>query len=364
MVTTHGTGKRWKTQFAVSVDKGRGCQPVGQQIAFYAYMSSNIHMNRLYRHKIFVYDSVETNIGNGYDARTGKFIAPQSGVYVIHTTTVSIDYSASIIEIVKNGVVKDVAFADSGNHDDRVTIYNNNLRDVYKIELKKAATHFFWISIVLIGVSAGSIIFGILKIVYKDTDIFSREQGTPIWSGALLLLSGIFCYFGSKIDIDDRNLPSSNYTKRVNIYRVINGLSLGINVIAAGLSSVPIFWILYICVEYGCFVRENQAWDIATLILSIILCFFNILGFAVLQTYDKALQSDRSPPEGGTDTQRNLDLPQQHNHRPSNLDPGFYGEYRLGTLENKLPAAYGFREREVNIVNIPTAPPPDYSACI
>ncbi|XP_062607999.1 uncharacterized protein LOC134269810 [Saccostrea cucullata] len=42
MVTTHGTGKRWKTQFAVSVDKGRGCQPVdciwiiGSSLIFWA----------------------------------------------------------------------------------------------------------------------------------------------------------------------------------------------------------------------------------------------------------------------------------------------------------------------------------------
>lgn len=28
---------------------------------------------------------VETNAGNGYDVRSGKFTAPESGIYVFHT---------------------------------------------------------------------------------------------------------------------------------------------------------------------------------------------------------------------------------------------------------------------------------------
>ncbi|XP_061176134.1 complement C1q-like protein 4 [Saccostrea echinata] len=101
--------------------KGSQLTGTGQQIAFYAYMSSNIQIKTLSKHKIFVYDRVETNIRNGYNAKSGKFIAPQSGVYVIHTTTVSYDKSASVIEIVQNGVVKDIAFADSGDHKDKDT---------------------------------------------------------------------------------------------------------------------------------------------------------------------------------------------------------------------------------------------------
>ncbi|XP_062585236.1 C1q-related factor-like [Saccostrea cucullata] len=115
--------------------KGSQSTGIGQQIAFYAYMSSSIQINTLSKHKIFVYDRVETNLGNGYDAKSGKFVVPESGVYVIHTTTVSYDKSSSVIELVKNGVVKDIAFADSGNHEDRdssstLTILNLKKGDV------------------------------------------------------------------------------------------------------------------------------------------------------------------------------------------------------------------------------------------
>ncbi|XP_061165718.1 complement C1q tumor necrosis factor-related protein 3-like [Saccostrea echinata] len=107
----------------------------GKQIAFYAYMSNNVQIKTLSKHKIFVYDRVETNIGNGYDAKSGKFIAPESGVYVIHSTTVSYDRSYSIIEIVQNDVIKDIALADSYSHGDRdssstLTILNLKKGDV------------------------------------------------------------------------------------------------------------------------------------------------------------------------------------------------------------------------------------------
>ncbi|XP_061180084.1 complement C1q-like protein 4 isoform X2 [Saccostrea echinata] len=107
----------------------------GTQIAFYAYMSSNIKIKTLSKQKIFVYDRVETNIGNGYDARSGKFIAPENGVYVIHTTTVAYDRSYSIIEIVQNGVIKDIGLADAFDHADRassstLTILNLKKGDV------------------------------------------------------------------------------------------------------------------------------------------------------------------------------------------------------------------------------------------
>ncbi|XP_062582327.1 complement C1q-like protein 4 [Saccostrea cucullata] len=107
----------------------------GKQIAFYAYMSGNVYISTLSKHKIFVYDRVETNIGNGYDVKSGKFTAPESGVYVIHTTTVAYDRSYSIIEVVKNGVIKDIGLADAYHHDDRaasstLTILNLKKGDV------------------------------------------------------------------------------------------------------------------------------------------------------------------------------------------------------------------------------------------
>lgn len=51
--------------------------------------------------------------------KTGNFTAPESGVYVFHTTTAAIDNSHSTIEIVANGQVKDITWADAMDHNDR-----------------------------------------------------------------------------------------------------------------------------------------------------------------------------------------------------------------------------------------------------
>ncbi|XP_062598476.1 uncharacterized protein LOC134259896 [Saccostrea cucullata] len=289
---------------------------------------------------------------------------------------------------------------------------------------QKAARHFFWMSIVLVGISTSSIVFGIVLVVHsigRFVFSFSVHTGALIWSGTMLLLSGISCYFVSKMDINNINLPSSSYIKRVTVYRVINGLSLGINVIATGLCSVSVFWITLICMasHYPCSLSDYQKWDIVAFILSIIMCIANIVGFVLtcsLRINNNAFQSyakrntsrnirytERNPHERGNYSIRNIDLPQQHNYRPCDLDPRFYGEYRLCKLQNRyldprfygeyrlcrlqnmlppdtysdldpkfnkeyrlcrsqnmLPSAYGFKAREVNIFNTPTDPPPSY----
>lgn len=92
---------------------------IGQQIAFFAYMSKNVAIKTLSKYKTFVYDRVETNTGNGYDIKSGKFTAPESGHYVFHTSTTAFDKSYSIIEIVKNNKLVDVALADANDHNDR-----------------------------------------------------------------------------------------------------------------------------------------------------------------------------------------------------------------------------------------------------
>jgi hypothetical protein len=48
------------------------------------------------KHQTIIYDSVDLNIGNGYDKTTGKFTTPSSGLYVFHITTGSLDSSHSI----------------------------------------------------------------------------------------------------------------------------------------------------------------------------------------------------------------------------------------------------------------------------
>ena len=82
-------------------------------------MSTNVPISSLSKHKAFVYDRIETNAGNAYNSATGKFTAPGEGMYVFHTTTPAYDKSWSTIEIVKNGAVKDIGFADAMDHNDR-----------------------------------------------------------------------------------------------------------------------------------------------------------------------------------------------------------------------------------------------------
>ena len=93
--------------------------PTGQQIVFFAYMSKNVPIRTLSKHKAFVYDRIETNAGNAYNSATGKFIAPVDGMYVFHTTTPAYDKTCCTIEVVKNGAVKNIGFADAMDHNDR-----------------------------------------------------------------------------------------------------------------------------------------------------------------------------------------------------------------------------------------------------
>jgi hypothetical protein len=93
----------------------------GRNIAFYAYISKNVPISSLSPNKILVYDVVDLNLGKGYDVISGKFIAPDSGLYAFHVTTVSYDKSWSTVKLMLDGAVKNVGFADSGNHNDRAS---------------------------------------------------------------------------------------------------------------------------------------------------------------------------------------------------------------------------------------------------
>ncbi|XP_062598475.1 uncharacterized protein LOC134259894 [Saccostrea cucullata] len=195
---------------------------------------------------------------------------------------------------------------------------------------QKAAEHFFRMSIVLIGISASSIVFGIVMIVDKDSVIFSFsvDTGALIWSGAALFLSGISCYFVSKTDIDNRNIPSSSFINRVTVYRVINGMSLGINVVATGLCFVSIFNFLFFCVaslygNYTCAVEGNQKKDIVAVSLSIVMLISNIVGFLLSSIIIKPLQTngEGNPPERENNNLKIVKPPQENVNRPRDLDP-------------------------------------------
>lgn len=98
-------------------------------------MSKNVPINTISKYKTLVYERVKTNAGNGYDVRSGKFTAPESGIYVFHTSTAAYDKSYSTIEVVKNGEVKDVAFSDAMDHTDRAAALSMTILSLTKGEI-------------------------------------------------------------------------------------------------------------------------------------------------------------------------------------------------------------------------------------
>ena len=84
-------------------------------------MSNNILISSLSANKTFVYDRVETNVGNGYDVTTGYFVAPEDGVYAFHVTTVARDKTHCSVELVQNEEIKDIGWADAMDHPDRAS---------------------------------------------------------------------------------------------------------------------------------------------------------------------------------------------------------------------------------------------------
>jgi len=101
------------TLFVLGIKSGNAA------VAFFAYLSQSLSLASVTKHQTIIYDSIDLNIGNGYDKTTGKFTTPSSGLYVFHVTTGSFDRSHSIVELVVNNVVKDIGWADSMDHEDR-----------------------------------------------------------------------------------------------------------------------------------------------------------------------------------------------------------------------------------------------------
>ncbi|CAC5402577.1 unnamed protein product [Mytilus coruscus] len=82
-------------------------------VAFYAYRSGNLGTGSNLRHRIVVYDRVDLNIGNAYNKHNGKFTAPSDGLYLFHVSTGVYFKSYAVMQLVLNGVVKDIGFPDS-----------------------------------------------------------------------------------------------------------------------------------------------------------------------------------------------------------------------------------------------------------
>jgi hypothetical protein len=88
-------------------------------IAFYAYLRGSLPLKTMQTHQTIVYDQADLNLGNGYNKANGKFTTPMNGTYVFHVATGAIDQSHASVELVVNGIIKDVSWADSMDHADR-----------------------------------------------------------------------------------------------------------------------------------------------------------------------------------------------------------------------------------------------------
>ena len=82
-----------------------------EQIAFYTYLSANSAAS-LRQHHILVFDTVKTNMGNGYHVGDGIFIVPSSGLYVFAWTVTVQPHGWASVEIVVNAEVLGSTFAD------------------------------------------------------------------------------------------------------------------------------------------------------------------------------------------------------------------------------------------------------------
>nr|XP_034334295.1 collagen alpha-1(X) chain-like [Crassostrea gigas] len=106
----------YKTFECVQKDEAPSVIPV----AFYAYISRTFKALSVY--KPFIFDAVETNLGNGYDRRTGIFTAPSSGVFAFswtihaagtHHAGSSGQYGEMGAVLTQNGVAKGSVYADT-----------------------------------------------------------------------------------------------------------------------------------------------------------------------------------------------------------------------------------------------------------
>lgn len=82
------------------------------RVAFSAALSKDVTSTT--PQEKLIYDTVITNIGNGFDPKTGEFTVPSDGLYVFHWTVLTHPGKVYDTELVVNGVAKRRNAADAG----------------------------------------------------------------------------------------------------------------------------------------------------------------------------------------------------------------------------------------------------------
>jgi hypothetical protein len=70
-------------------------------VAFFAKMDENLEHAGV--HQNFIFEVVAINIGNGYNNKSGAFVAPVSGIYVFSATLVSFSNVNAQVRFMWNG---------------------------------------------------------------------------------------------------------------------------------------------------------------------------------------------------------------------------------------------------------------------
>ncbi|XP_022293648.2 uncharacterized protein LOC111104144 isoform X2 [Crassostrea virginica] len=71
-----------------------------------------------------------------------------------------------------------------------------------------ALSHLFKLSLVSVGVATGSIVVGILVLVYSSGASFPIITGAPVWSGTVVLVAGLVGVQASKSDVRYGTVPA------------------------------------------------------------------------------------------------------------------------------------------------------------
>lgn len=102
-----------------------------QPIAFYAYMS--VDEDHPGKHHILVFDTVKTNVGNGYNSFSGMFTAPLSGLYAL-ACSITMDGANTYAsyDIMKNGDIEGTFFVDAEHGSD---LYSGSMTVVVLLQV-------------------------------------------------------------------------------------------------------------------------------------------------------------------------------------------------------------------------------------